>query len=120
MSQFVEFENKTENPMIPGVFDILPEELLKEKDNICLIDVRSEAEFVGELGHVKDSELMLLDNLPENIENLPKDKSIVFICRSGNRSAQASHFAKSKGYKNTYNLKGGMLFWNEKGLEISK
>jgi hydroxyacylglutathione hydrolase len=56
---------------------------------------------------------MVLDDLAETLNTLPKDKTIVFVCRSGGRSAKATHLATQNGYTHVYNLKGGMLLWNE-------
>ena len=48
---------------------------------------------------------------------IPKDKTVVFVCRSGGRSARATAHALEHGYTNVYNLKGGMILWNELHLE---
>jgi rhodanese-related sulfurtransferase len=120
MSQNVELTTKTENPNIPNVFDVMPEDVINNKENLILVDVRTLDEYHGELGHIQGSSLIVLDDLPEKVDSLPKDKTIVFICRSGNRSAQASYLAHSKGFQNTYNLAGGMMLWNEQGLEIEQ
>ena len=49
----------------------------------------------------------------EDIEDL-KDQELVLYCRSGNRSGQACMFLDAMGFKNTKNLVGGMLAWQEK------
>ncbi len=49
----------------------------------------------------------------DEIEDL-KDKEVIFYCRSGNRSGQACQFLDMVGFKNTMNLTGGMLAWQEK------
>ncbi len=110
------FETREQNLHHEGVFDIDPKELLKNKDNVCMIDVRQPDEFTGELGHIPGSKLIVLDTLEDHIQELPKDKPIVFICRSGGRSARATAWAMAHGFKNVYNLKGGMLLWNEMHL----
>ncbi len=116
----MEFTSKTSNPHFPEVKDIDPKEVLSTQGQTKLIDVRRPDEFTGELGHVPGSELLTLDHLPAKIETLPKDKPIVFICRSGNRSAQAAAFAIENGFAKAYNMKGGMLLWNEYGLKTEK
>lgn len=120
--QAVEFSSKEENLYYPGVMDIEPLDLaLKMKTNardLVLVDVRQREEFTDELGHIPGAQLLVLDQLPSAIQTLPKDKTIVFICRSGGRSARAAEFAMGLGYENVYNLKGGMLLWNEHKLDI--
>jgi hydroxyacylglutathione hydrolase len=117
MGQKVEFENTMSNENYPGVKDVMPQDVLTQKNSLCLIDVRRPDEFEGELGHIAGSELLTLDFLPQKISELPADQTIVFICRSGNRSGQAAQFAQENGLKDVYNMKGGMLLWNELNLE---
>lgn len=86
-----------------------------------LIDVRTPEEYVGELGHIKGA--LLLPPGPEFDKFLittKKDSTIIFICRSGARSERATSVALSLGFKNSYNMEGGMIAWNSKGLPISK
>ena len=49
----------------------------------------------------------------DEIEDL-KDEEVILYCRSGNRSGQAAMFLEMMGFKNTKNLAGGMLAWQEK------
>jgi rhodanese-related sulfurtransferase len=42
-----------------------------------------------------------------------KDKEVIIYCRSGNRSGFAGLFMERAGFKNTVNLKGGMVAWQE-------
>lgn len=116
-AQNVQFESKEENLHFEGVFDIDPKELYQKMENVRMIDVRQPDEFHGDLGHIPGAELIVLDNLPEHINSLPKDKTIVFVCRSGSRSARATSFALASGMQHVYNLKGGMLLWNELHLD---
>lgn len=84
-----------------------------------LIDVRNPDEYVGELGHIKDAQLVTLGpDLEKFLANTKKDQTIIFICRSGARSARATQYAQSLGIKDVYNMQGGMLAWKEKGLEV--
>lgn len=49
----------------------------------------------------------------DEIEEL-KDEELILYCRSGNRSGQAAMFLDAMGFKNTKNLVGGMLAWEDK------
>ncbi|WP_374034194.1 rhodanese-like domain-containing protein [Bdellovibrio bacteriovorus] len=118
--KFVNFTSKTENPHFEGIYDIGPAELLQNKANVVMVDVRQPEEYIGELGHVEGSSLMVLDTLPEQLGTLPKDKTVVFICRSGGRSAKATAFAKMNGFEEVYNMQGGMLLWNDLQLPVTK
>ena len=116
----MEFTSQTANPHFPAVLDIDPKEVMSSKGQTKLIDVRRPDEYIGELGHVAGAELLTLDQLPAQIETLPKNQPIIFICRSGGRSAQATAFALENGFTEVYNMKGGMLLWNEYGLQTEK
>lgn len=114
------FESKAPNPFYEGVYDIEPTELQEKINNVKLIDVRQQDEFVGELGHIPGSVLWTLDTLPEKMAQLPKEQTVVFVCRSGNRSARAAAFSQMNGFQNVLNLRGGMLLWNELNLPVQK
>lgn len=83
-------------------------------EKINLIDVREpheNAEFniggiLHSLGKVQTMQV-------EELEDL-KDKEVILYCRSGNRSGQACQILDILGFKNTKNLVGGMLGWQEK------
>ncbi len=114
----MDFRTKTDNPDIPGVKDIDPQELYEQKEHVVLVDVRRPDEYTGELGHVPGARLIVLDNLPQSLGELPRDKTVVFICRSGGRSGKAAAFARENGFADVYNMKGGMLLWNQLGLQV--
>lgn len=107
------FESTEPNLHFQGVVDIDPQELAKKKSEVVLIDVRQPDEYTGELGHIPGSKLIVLDNLPEQAHKIPSDRPVVLICRSGGRSARAASFLLSQGRKEVFNLKGGMILWNE-------
>lgn len=120
----IAFTSRTKNPDFAEVFDISPQEVAAEvaanAEALAIIDVREPSEFVGELGHIRTSKLVVLDSLPDQIATLPKDKPIVFVCRSGGRSARASAFALSQGFDQVYNMRGGMLLWNSAALPVER
>ena len=104
------------NPNCPEVLDVQPDEVAQKPAAAAIIDVRQPEEYVGELGHIPGSRLMVLSDLENQIGELPTDRPIVFVCRSGQRSARAARFAQDFGLKSVFNLKGGMIRWNELGL----
>lgn len=114
----MDFKTKEHNPNFEEVFDVDPKEVCDNADQIAIIDVRRDEEYTGELGHIAGSRLVTLDTLQGEIHSLPKNKPIVFICRSGARSATAASLAISHGYTNVFNMKGGMIMWNEYGLDV--
>ncbi len=67
-----------------------------------VVDVRTPGEW--EEGHCEASVLLPLNELPSRFEELPKDKVLLMVCRSGGRSEQATLFLKSMGYGAVHNL----------------
>lgn len=114
------FKHTSANPNFPEVTDVQPQEVLENTAHLKLIDVREVDEYTGELGHAPSAQLVVLNTIPTKIDQLPKDQTIVFICRSGGRSAQATAFALSKGFTDVYNMRGGMLAWNSFHLPTEK
>lgn len=114
------FSSCKQNASFAGVLDIDPRELLQKCDQVFIADVRQPDEFSGELGHIPGAKLFVLDRLPEHLPTFPKDKPIVFVCRSGGRSAKASAYALESGFAKVFNLEGGMLAWNELHFTIEK
>lgn len=116
------FQNSFPNSDFSGVLDIAAEDLKtlldSEEGRIMLVDVRQPDEYTGELGHISKSDLIPLATLPQAINLLSQDQTIVFVCRSGGRSARATAFALESGLSAVYNLKGGMLRWSQLGFDV--
>src|ERR1051325_11343412 len=112
-SQFVSFAKPMPNGNFPGVEDVGPQEVCEQRSQLVIVDVRRPDEFDGELGHIPGAQLLVLDTLPQRLHELPKDKTVVFVCLSGGRSVRATLFAKEQGFPSVYNVKGGMQLWNQ-------
>jgi len=118
MGQYVEFATSKPNPEMPGVHDIDPQDVWKNRGNIAIVDVRRPDEFIGELGHIPGAQHVVLDTLPMRLAEIPKDKTVVFVCLSGGRSGRACSFALEQGLDHVYNMKGGMKAWTQLSLEV--
>lgn len=91
---------------------------VKEKHpNMRVIDVRGMNEIAT--GTVSGAEAVPLHTLPVRVSEFSREDKLVFICRSGARSAQACMFLQQQGYDNVFNLRGGMMGWMQHGLEAS-
>ena len=82
---------------------------LWQNKEAILIDVRTPAEYRD--GHIPGVANIPLDELEKRIGEIPKDKKVVLICRTGNRSAQGTKLLRSKGFSNVYNSTSGMTSW---------
>lgn len=111
--------NKTQNT--EGFWEISPKELFDNLAKARVVDVRRPDEFVGELGHIASAELVTLEtDFQKQVVNWDKNQTIVFVCRSGMRSGKATQFAQALGFKDVYNMEGGMILWNEQKLPVER
>jgi thioredoxin 1 len=96
------------------------EKLMAGKPGAQLIDVRSQQEFKER--HLKGATLMNINEqgFDEMLSSLDKTKPVFVYCLGGGRSATASSKMKAAGFKEIYNLKGGILEWAAAGLNIEK
>ncbi len=82
-------------------------EMQSQHADFQLIDVREPYEYdIANIG----GELIPLDSIENQFNKISSDKKVVVHCRSGKRSADAIEVLEKKfGFKNLYNLKGGIL-----------
>lgn len=87
-----------------------------------LLDVREPGEYCGELGHICASTLVPLRELADRAAELEryKNKTVVAICRFGVRSTTAAAILAGLGFERVYNLKDGMVEWNDRGLAVER
>lgn len=75
-----------------------------------LLDVREENEF--KYAHIKGSLNIPLNQIPQRIKEIDKDVESIVICHHGMRSQQAASFLDKSGYRQIYNLSGGIDAWS--------
>lgn len=76
---------------------------------VLVLDVREPSEW--DICRIEGSTLVPLRTLPERANELPLNKDIVAVCHHGSRSAQATSFLRSLGFKRVWNLRGGIDSW---------
>ncbi len=82
--------------------------LLKQDPKPLVLDVRTPGEFAH--GHVPGARLVPLGQLGRHLAELPRDREIVTVCRSGHRALMAARQLARAGFS-VRNLTGGMLAW---------
>ncbi|MGC2487027.1 MAG: rhodanese-like domain-containing protein [Acidimicrobiales bacterium] len=78
-----------------------------------MLDVRQESEW--DAGHAPMASLIPLPELPDHLDELPRDRLIICACRSGARSFRAATFLQQEGF-DAVNLSGGMMAWHADDL----
>ncbi|NWF71286.1 MAG: rhodanese-like domain-containing protein [Chloroflexi bacterium] len=90
---------------------------LKQAQPPFLLDVRTAAEFRD--AHIQGAVLIPLDELEDRLAEVPRERAIICVCRSGSRSGMATSQLVRAGY-DASNLQGGMIAWGMAGLPVKK
>lgn len=77
-----------------------------------VLDVRTEEEYYGPLGHINGSILIPINELEDRLSELNdyKENTIYVVCRSGNRSGFGKDILNENNFT-AVNVDGGMLDW---------
>lgn len=92
----------------------------KNKDNqsFIIIDVRTPQEFASE--YIESA--VNIDYYSEEFQNelneLDKEKTYLIYCLSGNRSGRALAIMKELGFREVYNMLGGIIQWKVEGYPL--
>jgi rhodanese-related sulfurtransferase len=89
-----------------------------QSPDVLLIDVRGHEEVAQ--GAIPGATHVPLHVLPLKAQELAEDKTLVFYCHSGRRSAQACAFMSGRGHGSVINLRGGILAWVRSGQPIAR
>lgn len=89
-------------------------------DNVQLLDVRRPEEWAA--GIIPDASMAnwFDDDFMQQINKLDKDIPVLIYCASGGRSGQAMDKMSAAGFREIYNLEGGIGAWRAAGLETTK
>jgi rhodanese-related sulfurtransferase len=90
---------------------------------VRVIDVRQLDEWQG--GHIPQATLLPIDGIYSfgkalKALNLPPDEELIFVCRSGQRSATACEIALVAGLEKVYTVANGMIGWANRGYPIER
>lgn len=91
-----------------------------DDDKYVILDVRTKDEYNE--GHVENATLIDFyeDNFMNEIAKLDPEKEYLVYCHSGGRSGKAMNMMGQMGFKNVYNMSGGMIDWLENQYEVIK
>ena len=87
------------------------------EDSLQIVDVRTPEEY--DVSHLKNAQNICVtsDDFKEQVAKLDKEKPVYVYCKKGGRSAKAATILKEMGFTEVYDLQGGMMSWEEEGLE---
>ncbi|HEX5394640.1 MAG TPA: rhodanese-like domain-containing protein [Rhodocyclaceae bacterium] len=89
------------------------------REDALVVDVREAAEWSK--GHIANARHLPLAQLEKRLNELEKfkDRPVIAVCASGNRSANACKVLTKAGFTQVFNLNGGMTSWAEAGLPVT-
>jgi hydroxyacylglutathione hydrolase len=108
---------------LPCSFSSFPmmeiEELAKQQpqfESLYVLDVRTLEEWHA--GHIPGAHHLELHHFEKAINQLPADRSIALLCRSGQRASLAASLLQKYGFSSVMNVRGGMQAWKQAGFPI--
>lgn len=96
------------------------EKMLQGDKSVQLVDVRTAGEYRD--GHIEAAlnRDYYADDFAAQLSKLDKNKPVMVYCAAGSRSSSAAEQLKKMGFKNVYDLDGGMTAWRESGKKVVK
>ena len=93
--------------------------MINRRDAV-VVDVRPAADFAK--GHIVNSINIPINGFSKQIGTLEKynDRPIIISCRSGAQSSQACKQLRKHGFNEVFNLRGGILSWQNANLPVSR
>lgn len=107
-----EVSESPEGTVLPA-FVTVDQAYALQQEGAFVLDVRTQQEW--DEYHAPGTTLIPLDQLANRVDELPRDKDIVVICRSGNRSQEGRDILKSVGFDSVTSVNGGLLDWRASG-----
>ncbi len=87
-------------------------------ENFVILDTRTSSEYSR--GHLQNA--LFVDysspSFKSEIENLDKNKRYIIYCHSGGRSKTTLNMMKKLGFKEAYNMIGGIVAWSKSGYQL--
>jgi len=93
---------------------------LLNQGSTLVLDVREPAEYAA--GHLPKARNIPLKELPNRLDEIGKykERAVLVTCRSGPRAGSASRLLKRSGFGSVYQLKGGLVAWQQASLPVEK
>ena len=109
---------KIENIAPQWAYDLIQEH--KNDENIVILDVRTPKEFAHE--HIENAinSDYYSETFKDDLNSLDKNKTYLIYCRSGGRSKMALDIVKELGFREAYNMLGGITQWKAKGVPTTE
>lgn len=97
-----------------GIAEVEPEWVIQNQPSVTILDVRETDEIEEPLSGLNNAVSIPLSQLRDRVGEVPTDKPVVTLCRSGKRSSLALGILKNAGHDRVANIHGGVLRWQGK------
>lgn len=105
-------------PVVALPAEITVDQAAKMRDQgAFILDVREPSEWTQ--FHIPGATLIPLGDLPNRLKDVPKDRQVVVVCRTGHRSVQGRDILVNAGFTNVTSMAGGVTQWQTQGLAIA-
>lgn len=109
---------------ITNQIDVYTVKRMLSENGLQILDVRSDDEWDD--GHIENAHFMPYTNLAQQLDvppqidklNLTPEQKIAVTCATGKRSSTAISILLRNGFKNLYNVTGGMEAWEHAGFRM--
>jgi len=84
-----------------------------EGREVFFVDIREPYELSS--GHVEGALLLPMNQVPDRLDALPRDRTVIIYCAAGARSFGVTHYLREQGIEDTWSLVGGIGAWLQQG-----
>lgn len=102
---------------VPAVDVQQAAEMQGDDGGALIIDVREPNEY--NQVRARGAVLLPMGRLNNRVKDLPRDRELLLMCRTGGRSQNATQFLQAQGFENVSNVTGGIMAWYKAGLPTS-
>ena len=116
-------QNQTAQPsqILKTISAIESKEMIKNfktNERFVLLDIRTPREFNYERIDGAINIDFYQQDFVTNLQNLDKEKTYLIYCRTANRTSHALRLMKDLGFREVYNMAGGIVDWKRKGFAV--
>jgi glyoxylase-like metal-dependent hydrolase (beta-lactamase superfamily II)/rhodanese-related sulfurtransferase len=99
-----------------GILEISPQWVAGHRADVHILDVRTRHETDEEQARIPDAQLIPIGELRARLNEVPRNKPVLTICRAGKRSVLAFTILRAAGLDQVASISGGLLRWQAEGL----
>ncbi len=103
---------------VHNVSPVQARDLLARDGRMFLLDVRTPGEY--RQVRIAGARLIPIDTLVRRIGEIPSGRPVLVYCAVGSRSSQVAGYLANRGYGDVYNMVGGIMGWQLRGLPVSQ